>query len=179
MKTSRENILITMVAGWSMSLWAAEPSKLPKRVDLGADKCIPCKAMAPMLKELKTAYTGRMDVEFIDVWKNPDAGKAHKIKLIPTGGEVGVPIFQKSTSPERLVCYCFGLTVAAIQREVGATGTSRIATDIKTKCAQGLDDCVRTNPQGRCCLGNVQRVIREASGDKRQLPADGGGCCCH
>ena len=25
-----------------------------------------------------------MDVEFIDVWKKPDAAKAHKIKLIPT-----------------------------------------------------------------------------------------------
>ena len=40
--------------------------------------------MAPILKELKTEYAGRMDVEFIDVWKNPAAGKAHKIKLIPT-----------------------------------------------------------------------------------------------
>src|ERR1035437_4228436 len=40
--------------------------------------------MAPILKDLKTDYAGRMDVEFIDVWKNPDAGKALKIKLIPT-----------------------------------------------------------------------------------------------
>ena len=77
-------MLITMGAVSSLSLWAAEPNKLPKLVDLGADKCIPCKAMAPILKELKTEYTGRMDVEFIDVWKNPDAGKAHKIRLIPT-----------------------------------------------------------------------------------------------
>ncbi len=37
-------------------------------------------------------------------------------------------------------------------------------TDIKTKCAQGLDDCAHNNPQGSCCLGNVQRVIREATG---------------
>src|SRR5581483_8479390 len=29
-------------------------------------------------------YVGRMDVEFIDVWKSPDAGKGHKIQLIPT-----------------------------------------------------------------------------------------------
>jgi thioredoxin 1 len=84
MKTSLKNILITMAAVWSAAAWAAEPSKLPKLVDLGADKCIPCKAMAPILKDLKTEYAGRMDVEFIDVWKNPDAGKAHKIKLIPT-----------------------------------------------------------------------------------------------
>ena len=84
MKTSLTNILTTSVALWAAAAWAAESAKLPRLVDLGADKCIPCKAMAPILKELKTKYAGRMDVEFIDVWKNPDAGKAYKIKLIPT-----------------------------------------------------------------------------------------------
>ena len=84
MKTSLKNILVAMVAVWSAAAWAAEPAKLPKLVDLGADKCIPCKMMAPVLAELKTNCAGRMDVEFIDVWKNPDAGKAYKIKLIPT-----------------------------------------------------------------------------------------------
>ena len=59
-------------------------SGLPRLVDLGADKCIPCKMMAPVLKELTKEYEGQMTVEFIDVWKNPDAGKAHKINLIPT-----------------------------------------------------------------------------------------------
>ena len=98
---------------------------------------------------------------------------------ILTCPEVRVPIFQKSTGAERLVCYCFRHTVAAIQREFGATGISRVATDIKTKCAQGLDDCARTNPQGSCCLGNVQRVIREISGDNRPPASEGGGCCCH
>ncbi len=61
-----------------------EAKALPRLVDLGADKCIPCKMMAPILEELKTEYAGRMDVEFIDVWKNPDAGKKYGIKLIPT-----------------------------------------------------------------------------------------------
>ena len=77
-------IKILVVVGLAVTAVAAEPSKLPRLVDLGADKCIPCKAMAPILKDLKTEYAGRMDVEFIDVWKNPDAGKAYKIKLIPT-----------------------------------------------------------------------------------------------
>ncbi|HYG35406.1 MAG TPA: thioredoxin family protein, partial [Clostridia bacterium] len=52
----------------------APKAALPRLVDLGADKCIPCKKMAPILEELKKEYTGRMEVEFIDVWKNPDAG---------------------------------------------------------------------------------------------------------
>jgi len=57
---------------------------LPRLVDLGAGKCIPCKKMAPILEELRKEYAGRMEVEFIDVWKDPDAGKAYGIEMIPT-----------------------------------------------------------------------------------------------
>jgi len=58
--------------------------KLPKLLDLGAGKCIPCKMMFPVLKELKKEFTGRLNVEFIDVWENPDAGKPYGIEVIPT-----------------------------------------------------------------------------------------------
>jgi thioredoxin 1 len=57
---------------------------LPRLVDLGADKCIPCKMMAPILEELKSEYEGTLIVEFIDVWKNPDEAPKYGIKLIPT-----------------------------------------------------------------------------------------------
>jgi thioredoxin 1 len=63
---------------------AATTAKLPRLVDLGATKCIPCKLMAPVLEELKKEYAGRMNVEFIDVWVNPDAGKPYGIEMIPT-----------------------------------------------------------------------------------------------
>lgn len=59
-------------------------AKLPKLIDLGADQCIPCKMMAPILAELKKAYAGKMTVEFIDVWKNPEAAKPYGIEMIPT-----------------------------------------------------------------------------------------------
>jgi thioredoxin 1 len=59
-------------------------ASLPRLVDLGAGKCIPCIKMAPILEELKKEYAGRLEVEFIDVWVNPDAGKPYGIKLIPT-----------------------------------------------------------------------------------------------
>ncbi len=59
-------------------------AKLPRLVDLGAGKCIPCKMMAPVLEELKKEYAGKMEVEFIDVWENPDAGKPYGIEVIPT-----------------------------------------------------------------------------------------------
>jgi thioredoxin 1 len=58
--------------------------KLPRLVDLGAGKSIPCKLMAPILEELKKTYAGKLDVQFIDVWVNPDEGPKYGIKIIPT-----------------------------------------------------------------------------------------------
>ncbi len=53
-------------------------------IDLGAKSCIPCKMMAPILEKLEAEYSGKADVVFIDVWKNPEAGKQYGINLIPT-----------------------------------------------------------------------------------------------
>ncbi|UCG49303.1 MAG: hypothetical protein JSU94_05865 [Phycisphaerales bacterium] len=63
---------------------AEQSNALPRLVDLGAGKCVPCKMMAPILEELKEEYAGRLKVEFIDVWENPEAGAEYGIKLIPT-----------------------------------------------------------------------------------------------
>ncbi len=62
----------------------AAPSRTPRLVDVGADRCIPCKAMAPILADLRAEYAGRMQVEFIDVWKNPEAGDPYRVYAIPT-----------------------------------------------------------------------------------------------
>jgi thioredoxin 1 len=64
----------------------AAPAKtgIPRLLDLGSVTCIPCKMMAPILEELKKEYAGRLQVEFIDVWENPKAGREHNINLIPT-----------------------------------------------------------------------------------------------
>ncbi len=94
MKNSLKSIVV-VVAGLCCGAARGGEAKLPRLVDLGADKCIPCKMMAPVLADLKTNYVGRLEVEFIDVWKNPDAGKPYKIKLIPT------QIFFDATGKER------------------------------------------------------------------------------
>jgi thioredoxin 1 len=73
-----------LTEGTASNAVPAAAAKLPKLLDLGAGKCIPCKMMAPILEELKKEYAGRMIVEFIDVWKNPDAGKQFGIEMIPT-----------------------------------------------------------------------------------------------
>ena len=58
--------------------------KLPRVVDLGADKCKACKELAPILVELRKEYAGRVTVDFIDVWKDSKAGEPYKIRVIPT-----------------------------------------------------------------------------------------------
>lgn len=57
---------------------------LPRLVDLGAETCIPCKLMAPILKELKEEYAGRVEIEFLDIDKNPDLVGAYRVRIKPT-----------------------------------------------------------------------------------------------
>jgi thioredoxin 1 len=62
----------------------AVAAKLPKLIDLGADKCVPCKMMKPVLDELTVEYKGKLDVIFYDVWKNESYAKKYNIEIIPT-----------------------------------------------------------------------------------------------
>lgn len=82
---------------------------------------------------------------------------------------VRVPVFQKETELARPVCYCFGHSAADVASATRENGSNRIVDDITKACRQGLDRCEETNPQGRCCLGNVRGVARVA-------PANCGGC---
>lgn len=63
---------------------AAQEQALPKLIDLGASKCIPCKKMKPILDDLKANYADRFTTEFIDVWENPDSGHQYGVESIPT-----------------------------------------------------------------------------------------------
>ncbi len=62
----------------------AYAENLPKLIDLGADKCVPCKMMAPLLEELKQEQSGKFDVEFIDIQKHRDLAKKYRVRMIPT-----------------------------------------------------------------------------------------------
>ncbi len=62
----------------------AVATALPRLVDLGADKCVPCKMMAPILVELRDEYAGRLEVVFIDVWKDQARSQEYGIRVIPT-----------------------------------------------------------------------------------------------
>ena len=57
---------------------------LPIIIDFGADSCIPCKEMAPVLKELNKELQGKVIVKFVDVWKNQEAAANFPVEVIPT-----------------------------------------------------------------------------------------------
>lgn len=66
------------------TITGSAPQSLPLLVDVGADKCIPCKMMAPILEELKKEYTGILEVRFVDAWKKPDEAEKYRVRGIPT-----------------------------------------------------------------------------------------------
>jgi len=57
---------------------------LPKLLDFGAGKCIPCKKMAPILKELSEEYKGRVVIKIIEVYVERELTQVNRIRLIPT-----------------------------------------------------------------------------------------------
>jgi thioredoxin 1 len=56
----------------------------PRLLDLGAGKCVPCKAMKTILEELMANHGHQFDTQFIDVWLDPEQGRAHNVRMIPT-----------------------------------------------------------------------------------------------
>ena len=57
---------------------------MPTMVDLGANECIPCKMMMPVLEKVEKKYKGKAAIVFIDVWKDKEPAKRFGIRAIPT-----------------------------------------------------------------------------------------------
>lgn len=90
---------------------------LPIVIDFGSDNCIPCKEMAPVLKELNSELRGKVIVKFVDVWKYPNLAEGFPISVIPTQlffdseGEpyvpsdpqgMGMKLYQKNDTKEHI-----------------------------------------------------------------------------
>lgn len=56
----------------------------PILVDFGANSCVPCRQMRPILKEIDKEYSEKAKVLVIDVYKYQTLAKEYRIQLIPT-----------------------------------------------------------------------------------------------
>ena len=68
----------------SVDLEALAEHELPIIIDFGADECVPCKQMAPVLVTLNEEMQGKAIVQFADVWKAPEAATGFPVQVIPT-----------------------------------------------------------------------------------------------
>ena len=57
---------------------------LPAVLDFGRGQCIPCKAMKPILDELKKELAGKVEVRIVDTGENEQEANKFNIELIPT-----------------------------------------------------------------------------------------------
>ena len=67
-----------------MDLEVLSAYKLPMILDFGSVDCIPCKAMAPVLKTMNAEMQGKAIIRFVDVWKYTNGADGFPIQVIPT-----------------------------------------------------------------------------------------------
>jgi thioredoxin 1 len=77
--------LIVAACRISAAQTRADPAKVTF-VEIGAARCIPCKAMQPIMKAVEDEYQGQVKVLFHDVWTQQGRMDAEKynIRMIPT-----------------------------------------------------------------------------------------------
>jgi thioredoxin 1 len=56
----------------------------PVLVDFGANSCLPCRQMRPVLKEIAAEYSEKAKVLVIDVYKYQNLAREHKVLMLPT-----------------------------------------------------------------------------------------------
>ena len=64
--------------------------------------------------------------------------------------------------PSAPVCYCFGFTAGDLEAGVQGGGTE-VPARIRALVKERLCACEVRNPSGRCCLGEIARMVKRLS----------------
>lgn len=81
---------------------------LPIIIDFGADSCISCKELAPVLKELNETLRGKAIIKFVDVWKYGSFAEGYPVEVIPTQifiDKDGKPYSPKNPETMKMLLY--------------------------------------------------------------------------
>ncbi|MBL4867985.1 MAG: hypothetical protein JKY67_16575 [Pseudomonadales bacterium] len=72
-------------------------------------------------------------------------------------GEIG----QKSTSPDRMICYCFDISAFQIETEIRNHGASISKEKVIALTQAKLCACEIQNPSGLCCLAEFKKIEKQ------------------
>jgi len=97
-----------------------------------------------------------------------------------TKREIPIRVGLKERQDPIPVCYCFGFSVADVRREIVETGRCTIPARIKAEVRAGQCSCEIRNPSGTCCLGEVNRAVKQEqeavqAGEKKRPQLDRAG----
>lgn len=73
-------------------------SSVPVVVDVYANWCGPCRALAPLLERLAELYTGRIKFVKVSIDEEPEVAEVYRVKGVPT-----LLIFQNGHLTDRVV----------------------------------------------------------------------------
>ena len=91
------------------------------------------------------------------IYFHPDGQELHENDL-----RVSVEWKSPDNAP---ICHCFGFTQKMVEDEVRVSGDCTIALRIAAEMRAGNCDCEVRNPQGSCCLGRMNSVIKTLKAD--------------
>ncbi|CAG1009697.1 MAG: hypothetical protein OIN86_11215 [Candidatus Methanoperedens sp.] len=78
--------------------------------------------------------------------------------------DVKVRVGIKETESPISICYCFGWTQERIFEQIKQQGNSTAVKEISAKIKSGECECEIKNPSGRCCLGDVNKMVKKGMG---------------
>lgn len=80
-----------------------------------------------------------------------------------TKGDLQVAVYDKDPGQDVNVCYCFDWTRAHITDQIKTTGSSTAFDEISEELNAGNCECELKNPKGVCCLGDINKFVKEVA----------------
>jgi hypothetical protein len=94
-------------------------------------------------------FCGESECNIVYFEETGESFSANKVR-----GVVG----QKSSSPDRPICYCFDVSALQIENEVKETGASPSKKRVIGLTQENLCNCEIRNPSGKCCLADFKTI---------------------
>ncbi len=118
------------------------------------------KTIEHLLQQPLLVQIGQDDYRFCDTPKCETVYFATSSQKAFRKPDLKVRVGVKEAADPIPICYCFGHTRASAREEIERTGGSMVLDSIKEEVKAGRCQCETKNPSGKCCLGDVTRVVQ-------------------